>query len=243
MRKTSILVSLLVSSLFGHPDWGYDAKNGPSQWGKMSEEFLTCSLGRTQSPIDIHTNETQTMQDHLSFAYGNKTKDFVNNGHSVQVNFADHGGGMVTFNGVDYHLKQFHFHTPSENRINSQVYPVEMHLVHSDAKNNLLVVSVLFQEGEANKIFQKLLDVIPSKSNSSVALKKFEISSLLPSLRTHFSFMGSLTTPPCTESVQWIVMKEPIEASRQQIENLHKVLGHNARNVQSLNGRKIEISQ
>ena len=219
--------------------WDYSKDRGPKYGGELDKNFAKCQVGKMQTPIDIIDTQTQKTQYNLAFAYARNTKNLINNGHSIQVNI-DGTDSTLTFNGSLYQLVQFHFHTPSENRIDGIAYPLEVHLVHKNADGKLLVVSVLFEEGTDNAALEEIIKSAPHAVDKSMEFRAFDISTLLPKNTSYYEFIGSLTTPPCTENVQWVVMKNPLMLSQKQLESLQNILHHNAREVQPLNERVIK---
>lgn len=243
--KKMIALSVMFGACFLYadvnPTWGYDANDGPSKWGNLDPSYKLCKDGKQQTPIDIITKNTKKTKNNIKFNYSDNTKDIINNGHSVQINESD--GSSVTFNDVDYNLVQFHFHSHSENKINGHTFPLELHLVHKSSDGKLLVVSVLFKQGKKNEALQKIIDNLPKSVNETNDFKGFDIASLLPKDKGYYEFMGSLTTPPCSENVQWIVMKKHPEISKEQIKAMKDILHSDARNIQPLNGRVIKSTQ
>jgi len=218
--------------------WTYEGKEGPENWGKLNPEFTACDIGRNQSPINIE----ETVHASLKPIRGIQkfpAKDIVNNGHTVQVNFKE--GNMLVLDNSAYQMKQVHFHAPSENRINDKSFPLEAHFVHADSKGNLTVIGVMFKEGKANPALANLWTQLPNDIGEPVALKnRVTPLELIPEKRSYYRFSGSLTTPPCSEGVRWIIMKMPMTASKEQIDAFeHAVHHHNNRPVQALNGRVI----
>ena len=212
--------------------WNYE-DHGPAHWGEFGE---TCQLGKAQSPINILTKQTSTIEKNSVIALNESVKSsasIIDNGHAIQVNVEN--GGMITVDGVDYKLAQFHFHGKSEEQIDGKQYDLVAHMVHKSAFGNLLVVAVLFEEGKmANKMVQTVIDSVGKSTEMNPA-------DLLPkNSNSYFHFMGSLTTPPCSENVKWYVMKEVQSASKEQIAALRKFYDHNYRPVQPLNGRIVE---
>jgi len=220
--------------------WGYNGEVAPSHWGELDEKFHMCSEGKQQSPIDvIATTDSELAK--LALSYKKDAKGLVNNGHTVQVNIVD--GSTLTLGSDVYTLKQFHFHTPSENHLNGKSYPLEAHFVHATKDGKLAVVSVMFQEGSANSALNRIVKTFPLGLNKE---QKIELSSdyinvMFPSDMSYYKFMGSLTTPPCSEQVKWFVMKAPMSASKDQIASMHTEIGQdNNRPIQPSNKRKIE---
>ena len=220
--------------------WGYTGEIGSAHWGELHTDFHMCSEGKQQSPIDVNaTKDTQLPR--LKLSYTKAAKDIINNGHTVQVDIED--GNTLTIDGYPYTLKQFHFHTPSENHIQGKSFPLEAHFVHETPKGRLAVISVMFEEGTANAALNRIVKSFPLAHNQK---KKIDLSSqyvnvMLPVDTSYYKFMGSLTTPPCSEQVQWFVLKKPLTASKEQIAAIHKEIGmNNNRPIQPTNGRSIE---
>ncbi|MDP3743655.1 MAG: carbonic anhydrase family protein [Methylotenera sp.] len=218
--------------------WAYEGKAGPENWGKLKPEFVTCDTGLNQSPINIEDTVDASLKP-LKLLQKFPMKDIVNNGHTVQANFKV--GNILAIDNMSFQLKQVHFHAPSENTIKGKSFPLEAHFVHADAKGNLSVIGVMFKEGEPNAGLDKLWKQIPSDIDKPVTLKSRVLASeMIPANRDYYRFSGSLTTPPCSEGVRWLLIKTPMTASKKQIEVFESVLKHhNNRPVQPLNGRLI----
>jgi len=164
----------------------------------------------------------------------------VNNGHTVQINYD--AGSTLTVSGHTFNLVQFHFHTPSENAVDGQLFPMEAHLVHADKDGNLAVVGVLFEEGTSNPLLDKLWPSMPTKAGEDVnnSDMTFSVEEMLPTDRSYYHFNGSLTTPPCTEGVSWYVLKTPATVSRAQFTMFNTVIGaDNNRPLQPRNARPV----
>jgi len=221
--------------------WGYLGDTGPSHWSGLNEKFHMCSQGKQQSPINIVPTKETGLQP-LNLAYKTGSQSIVNNGHTVQVNMKD--GSIFTIDGTDYTLKQFHFHVPSENNINGDKFPLEAHFVHATDDGKLAVVAVMFQEGEENPVLAKLWKKFPSLKVGEAAkcgLSAKEVQALMPKEKAYYRFMGSLTTPPCSENVKWHVFKTPLTASKAQINAFFSLFSFpNNRPIQPTNGRSIE---
>ena len=209
--------------------WGYGAEDGPAKWGDLSEEYATCKTGSVQSPVDLPAvDAAKTIK--VTGNYGSASAEVENDGHGVKASFGE--GFTLTSGENTYNMLQFHFHTPSENKIAGKANPMTAHLVHSDADGNLAVLGVMFEEGAANAQVQAAIDNIGKKVDIDVA-------AMLPSDMTVYNFKGSLTTPPCSEGVNWHVLTTPVTASKEQIAALNKIMGDNARPVQPMNDRAI----
>lgn len=236
MLKQGILFFSFFGFLFAS-NWDYEV-NGPKKWGTLDPNWKLCATGQSQSPINIISTETTKVKNTLFFDYKNNSQNIQNNGHTLQVNFKD--SGFASIENKNFQLVQFHFHTPSETHINDKTYPLEIHFVHQNEKKELLVISVLMEEGDFHPEFEKIVRVMPNNVDSVVEFKNFEASALLPKSKAYYEFMGSLTTPPCSENVTWVVFKQPIQASKEQIQKVHNIIHDDARNIQPTNHRLIK---
>ncbi len=233
-----LLATYLPTAIADTVHWQYQGEHGPEHWGAMTKNFSTCSTGVNQSPIDI----TQPIEANLSALRVNYQKnqvEVVNNGHTIQTNIAK-GSNFINDVGT-FALKQFHFHSPSENTINGQSFPLEAHFVHTDSTGKLAVIGVMFKEGNTNQALSAIWENIHTKTHDKLTVKDiFNPSSLLPAKQDYFRFNGSLTTPPCSEGVSWFVMQDAIEASKAQITQFRQVMGGDTnRPVQAVNARLI----
>ena len=244
MKMSKLAIALIMGLAAGPPGtvlaqhWGYDGESGPQNWGKLDGKFATCASGKNQSPIDLNAFIEADLKP-LKRNYKAGIADVVNNGHTVQINYAP--GSTLSVDGIMFELKQFHFHAPSENKINGKQFPLESHLVHADKDGNLAVVAVMFQEGAAHTLLAKLWDKMPNKAGEKSALPTgLSVSQLLPKGGDYYRFNGSLTTPPCSEGVRWLVMKQPAAASKAQIQQFSKAIGFaNNRPIQATNARAV----
>jgi carbonic anhydrase len=222
------------------PHWTYGGATNPTRWGTLSEDFALCDIGRDQSPINIETDEsTAPNRADLAINYHAVPLAVENNGHSIQVNYPE--GSTVEIDGEAYQLLQFHFHTPSEHTVDAQASAMEMHLVHRNGDGALAVIGVLIEEGMANPAMATVWEHIPeghSRSEATGAI--INAADFLPDDLSHYSYMGSLTTPPCSEGVRWIVLDSPVQASATQIAAFESLYQVNARPVQATNGRMVE---
>ncbi|MFC0179820.1 carbonic anhydrase [Thorsellia kenyensis] len=219
--------------------WGYSGEAGPQHWAELDESYLLCKTGKEQSPIDIKSSKMIKKMG-LSFDYQPAKIDFINNGHTVQANLVDSKNKIVLDN-KDFQLLQFHLHTPSEEAIDGKHSDMVIHFVHSSEDKTLAVVGLLFDLGEENPTLNALIDALPAKPGDANTLPTpFDINALLPVDKDYYSFMGSLTTPPCTEGVHWQVLKEHVKISQGQLDKIKAIISENARPIQPLNERKIE---
>ena len=217
--------------------WTYEGDEGPEHWGELSEEFEMCSKGKNQSPIDLLAAADAQLPE-LVFEYvhpGNLVE--VNTGHAIQEKVTP--GNYLLVRGERFELKQFHFHSPSEHRVGGETLPMEVHLVHQSQTGEYAVVGLLFQEGERNRLLDRLPSFRAERGEDPHA-DPIDYNELIPNRKDYFLYNGSLTTPPCTEGVHWAVLKQPIIASPEQIQHYRDLLGFdNNRPVQPLNARVI----
>jgi len=224
-----------------HPThWDYAGAGGPESWGQMKPEFAKCSNGTRQSPIDIRDG-IKVELDAVQFDYKPSGFRVIDNGHTVQVNVS--AGSSIEVMGRRYELMQFHFHRPSEERIDGRQFDMVVHLVHKDIDGRLAVVAVLLERGSAQPLVQSVWNNLPLEKGEEVAARStLNLSDLLPAERNYFTYMGSLTTPPCSEGVLWMVMKQPVQISGDQIGIFARLYPMNARPIQSAAGRLIKES-
>jgi carbonic anhydrase len=218
--------------------WSYAGPNGPEHWGGLEPDYAECKLGQHQSPIDIRDAQQQSLPP-IQFVYKTSPLKIMNNGHTVQITYAP--GSFIVVGGKQYELRQFHFHHPSEEQIQGKPYDMVIHLVHADHEDHLAVVAVLVKQGKANPTLQKLWDHLPGANGGeeSPAGVSVNAAAFLPETLGYYTFAGSLTTPPCSESVTWFVLKTPVELSAAEIAAFAKLYPHNARPIQPLNGRPV----
>ena len=235
------MLSLLITLAFcsaqeTHPShWSYEQ---PEQWGKLDPAYSSCSLGRTQSPIDVKDAIPRDLPA-LKIDYQDGLLNIIDNGHTIQVNYAP--GSTLSVGDKTYSLKQFHFHHPAEEHINGKSFPFVAHLVHADAEGHIAVMAVLFETGTANALIDRLWKNLPSEKDeaNTIFFDSGQVRDLLPSERGYFSFKGSLTTPPCTEGVTWYVLQSYLTISPEQVKAFAKIYPMNARPIQATNGREI----
>ena len=225
-----------------HSKWCYnDPSCSPCFWGQLDEHFKACGIGQKQSPVDLPTPKGEDGQLIVNYQPTQGTI-LINNGHTWQVDYSS-GSGELRYDDKSYQLVQFHFHTPSEHTVAGKPFPMEAHLVHA-AGNSLAVIGVFFREGAENQFLKQFWDQMPAHTGATNTSLNLNVEELLPQKRAFQTYAGSLTTPPCDERVRWIVLSEPVEASKAQIESLtHAMHGDNARPTQPLHGRVIQDSK
>ncbi|WP_445492682.1 carbonic anhydrase [Niallia sp. 03133] len=192
--------------------------------------------GDMQSPIDIDLSRTEKMIDdgNLDLKYGSKISYIEDNGHSIQVG----GSGPAMIDGRHFEFIQVHFHAQSEHTINGVHYPIEAHFVNSSQDGRIAVIGVFFKEGTENKIFGDILSNI-QKGKKNTSVSPINLKSMLPENNSYYHYLGSLTTPPLNENVEWYVMSTPIEVSKIQIEEFNQYYDSNNRDIQKLNDRHV----
>ena len=204
-----------------------------------------------QSPVDIISLKADKAgKEQISFAFHSDINAAKNLGHTIELEFKE--GSTCKVNGKVYTCRQFHFHTPSEHLVDGVTFPMEMHIVNTltDSANankqSYLVLAVLFKIGAENKFIKEFLNKIPNEEGEEDTLQTGEVKldDLFSQftgndLKSCYTYQGSLTTPPFTESVQWVILKHVVEASEDQIMTIEKMEGNNARHVQAINDRKI----
>lgn len=230
--------TMAESDADAHSKWGYAGEERAENWGSLSPDYVLCERGTMQSPINLAGAKLTDLPDPI-FQYQPTPLTVENLGHTAQVNYAS-GSGMI-LDGVRYELLQFHFHTPSEHRLDGREYPAELHLVHRGPNGNLAVLGVLVAEGSENPALRPLVDHLPEKTGAKQSAGGIQIDAdaLLPTRAQHYTYPGSLTTPPCTEGVKWLVLDQPIQASAEQLRRLTSVIGVSNRPIQPLGAREL----
>ncbi len=237
-KKTEAVVVATMPARGTH--WSYEGEHGPANWGKINVDWAKCSTGNRQSPIDIRDGMKVDLEQ-IVFDYKPSSFSVTDNGHTIQVTMS--GGNYITLQNRMYELVQFHFHRPSEERINGRGFEMVMHLVHRDAEGKLAVVALMLERGKTHPMIQTVWNNLPLEKNDTVTPTiVLDVSEMLPNRRDYYTFMGSLTTPPCSEGVLWLVMKEPVQASPAQMALFSRLYPLNARPIQAGAGRVIKES-
>ena len=222
----------------GEDTWHYKGNLGPAHWATLHPEYAACA-GHNQSPVNVH-KAVQTGLPPIEFAYTpGKQHGAYNTGHSIQVDYDDSSGSAIRVDDTRFRLVQFHFHTPGEHLIDGKSWPMEAHLVHADEDGNLAVVGVMLEEGADNPA---LAAILQNNLHDEGARHGVELNAadLLPGEKSYYRYSGSLTTPPCSEGVRWLVMTHPVPAGKDQIRALADLAGMaNNRPVQPVNARLI----
>jgi carbonic anhydrase len=231
--------------------WGYTGDVDPSHWGALTPVYAACGDGKSQSPINIisksESGNPKLSLDYkttsLKIAHHEHVDDILDNGHTIQVTVEE--GSSFTLNDKTYNLKQFHFHTPSEHTVDGKHFPLEMHWVHQSADDSFGVIGLLFDEGKANENFAKIIEHMPSLPGESTHFTdvKLDLNVHVPKNISAYHYIGSFTTPPCTENVEWLMLRNKFTLSKEQIAAFSSRLKNNNRPVQATNDRKITIDQ
>ena len=223
--------------------WTYEGEKGPEHWGDLNPDFAACTNGKEQSPINIETSRVIEDKKIADLVINYKPTEFslTNNGHTIQGNALTNDNSFIVDN-KEYRLAQFHFHTPSEHQINGKNFDMELHFVNQNTNNQLAVLGLMIKEGASNPYLEKAWNIIPPEEiTEAVKLTEpIDLMSLLPKDKDSFRYNGSLTTPPCSEAVKWIVLEEPIEMSKEQIDKFRNIFPDNHRPIQSLNEREVK---
>ena len=222
--------------------WSYEGATGPGSWGELDQQYAACVNGSEQSPINIELSEAETNKtiEEVNIQYEPTTFSVINNGHTIQANTASVTNKII-LDETEYQLVQFHFHTPSEHQFNGQPYEMELHLVHQNESGELAVLGVMIQEGNMNEYLQPVWAALQEEiTEEDISLSEpVQLQTLLPKDPTFLHYNGSLTTPPCTEEVEWIILEQPIELSQEQIQVFQQIFPDNHRPIQPLNEREV----
>lgn len=222
------------------PHWEYGGEHGPEHWGAIDKSFGICSTGSQQSPIDISSAIKAEVQP-ISVAWKKSAGKIVNNGHTIQINMPE--GSSISYNGKVYDLLQFHFHAPSEHHVDGKAFPMEVHFVHKNkADGDLAVIGVFLEPGAPHDVLSMLAKSFPAKAGTEMPLEAFSPNDLLPSSLVYWTYEGSLTTPPCSEIVTWLVAREPLKVEAASIQAFTSLYSANARPVTPLNRRMVLLS-
>ena len=230
---------LATGPALAQQDKAYDyGDRGPEVWGQLHHDYALCEKGDMQTPIDLAgANAIGNVGLTIDYQAGPLTVS--NKGLTVQADFAP--GSTMTSGGTEFNLIQIHFHTPSEHAISGKRYPLVGHFVHATDGGALGVLGVMFEEGEANPELAKILAAVPAKKSepAMVGGQTIDPNAMLPDDRAIYRYMGSLTTPPCSEGVNWHVLRAPVTASKAQIEQFEVLMGNNSRPLRAINNRLV----
>jgi carbonic anhydrase len=227
--------------------WEYEGAKGVDHWSELDPDYAACGAGKEQSPIDIRGAKKADLPA-LRFEYkSGPLKYLINNGYTIRVNYHDAPGtgNFLVLEGKRYHLTQFHFHRPSEEYVNGKPYDMVIHLMHESSDGKVAGVAVLLKADSANSTVQRIWEHMRATEGKEEEIPGVDVNpaGLLPKKTGYYSYVGSLTAPPCTEGVAWFVLKTPVEISAEQIKAFAKLYPHDVRPVQPLNGRIVKESR
>jgi carbonic anhydrase len=220
--------------------WSYEGGGGPANWSELDAANKVCSIGSQQSPIDIEAT-VKSQLPALKIDWAKNADTIVNNGHTIQLNCGE--GSSLTLGDVKYKLLQFHFHRPSEHLIGGKNFPMEVHFVHRADSGALAVVGVLMATGAPNPAFSRIVSTMPAKEGPAVkANAGIDPNAMLPSKLGYYRYPGSLTTPPCAEIVEWLLLTDPVQVADADVAGFARLYPMNARPVQKDNRRYVLVS-
>jgi len=251
LLKVLLISVFMLSSAYAYASsgvqWTYDGRTGPANWGTLSDDYQVCSTGQSQSPINIETSKAvKGSLEKIQFYYGLTELGIVNNGHALQMNYGE--GSYIVAKGKRFNLLQFHLHSPSEHTINGKYSDMEAHFVHKSSDGELAVVGVMINAGAANPVLEKIFNNLPAKTGTMEVHKNivYNGADVLPANRSFYNYNGSLTTPPCTEGVNWFVMQNAVSVSKAAVDKFtSKIISHNERPINPVNARmvlKVDVS-
>jgi carbonic anhydrase len=220
--------------------WSYEGEAGPANWARINPAWAKCGTGNRQSPIDIRDGMKVDLEQ-INFEYRPSSFNVTDNGKTVQVMVGR--GNYLNVGNRMYELVQFHFHRPSEERVNGKGYEMVVHLVHKDSEGRIAMLALLLERGKSQPAIQQVWNNLPlEKMDTMAPTETLDPMDLLPARREYFTFMGSMSEPPCQEGVLWLVMKEPVQVSPAQMAFFSRLYPYNARPVQPSSGRIIKES-
>ncbi|MEZ4754619.1 MAG: carbonic anhydrase family protein [Bdellovibrionota bacterium] len=238
-----VLICAFVSTTAYADGYSYNGDTGPGYWAGLDELYTQCGTDTTQSPIDITKAKRDKTLKALSLELLPTEVDLKNNGHTIEQEYAE--GSSITVDGVEYELLQFHFHTLSEHTVKGSHQEMEMHAVFKNAESgNLVVVGQFFKLGKENDFLAKLVNFLPQMKDDVITdVSEINVAEAFKNTKSYYTYSGSLTTPPCSPIVTWIVLKKPATMSADQHKAFRDILGNNFRPIQNLNGRTVKTTR
>ena len=232
----------ITSALAGGSEahWSYSGEDGPEHWGKLSDDYSICAAGQNQSPVDLVADYHVDLPE-LVFEYHGSPLRETNNGHTIQISASPGNFLEIPERGQRYEFQQGHFHSPSEHSVDGRHYPMEIHLVHRGDDDHLTVVGIMIEEGEEHPMLTNIWAFMPERvgETTEAPVSVFE-AGVLPPTHDYFTYSGSLTTPPCSEGVRWIVLRDTLTVSAEQIQRFKDRVGEKTnRPIQPHNARVI----
>ncbi|WP_280344004.1 carbonic anhydrase [Nocardia neocaledoniensis] len=222
--------------------WDYDHE-GPDHWADLDKQYATCRNGHAQSPVDLPGATETHPTDHIEIDYRPiPTAALTNNGHAVQADIPAGSGNRIIVDGTPFSLRQYHFHLPSEHTVDGAEAAMELHLVHADQVGRLAVLAVLLRAQSAPAPLSTVLTAAPDRVGATRTLSNIDPNTFLPDNRTQFRYEGSLTTPPCTEGVAWIVLRDPSPVTITEVDRYRSLFPHSNRPTQPRYDRPIILA-
>lgn len=217
--------------------WSYEGDRGPEHWGDMKEQYAACRDGKSQSPIDLKWHKPK-VGGQVQVSYKETSARVEDDGHTIRATFE--AGSQIKYDGIVYDLMSMHFHSPSEHTLSGKSFPMEIHFINQDQAGNMVVFASFLAKGHQNKTIAKIWGAVGgSPAPEAHAAIAFNPGDLLPAQRSHYEYEGSLSSPPCTENVRWLVFNNPVHASENQVSAFQHLYRANARPTQPLNGRNV----
>ena len=235
-RSACLALAAGISACAGPPSYSYAGESGPEHWATLSSSYRECAAGTRQSPVELAGARASALPV-LNAEYGETALVRASGGHGIEFHVAE--GSELFVGGAPSELKQFHFHSPAEHLVAGARYPLEIHFVHEDRSGGLTVLAVFVKEGRTNPALKLIADALRKGRARTGPPPRLKLKTLIASVDGYFAYSGSLTTPPCTQPVSWIVLAEPLEADAATLRRFSEVLGGNARPVQPLDGRAV----
>lgn len=236
MRLSIAVFMLFLFSCSSHVHWGYQGEIAPENWAKLHKDYQACSSGQYQTPINLVKASSDIQDDDIEFNYQKSPALLINDGHTIQFNLEQKN--TISINGKVFELKQFHFHHQSEHTLNGRMYPGELHLVHVSEEGHLAVVGFFLEYRLSGEVVETFFSKVPVEG-SSVKDENIDLQKIIEQQEAHYFYQGSLTTPPCTEGVQWVVFDRPLPVDKADFMNFVKLYPKTNRNVQALKRHKV----
>lgn len=231
-----VFILLIVSCSSHQKHWGYEGETSPENWAQIHKDYQACAAGEYQTPVNLNRSKSLEHDEVVEFDYHKSPAEIINNGHTIQFNFKEKN--FLKINNKKYELKQFHFHHQSEHTLGGKYYPGEMHFVHVSEDGKLAVVGLFLEYAKSREGAEKFFSKIPALNESS-SHQSVDLSRFIGSRREHFYYQGSLTTPPCSENVHWIVFDQPLEIDQADFAGFTKIYPRNNRTLQAFKKHKV----
>ena len=231
-------LSLCTKAYAHDPTWSYTGATGPEHWAELDPAFSLCRSGKAQSPINIDAASPAELP-RLNLSYLTSPSTLLHNGHNLNIKPTSQGWINV---GTDiFDFESLYVNTPSEVQIKGRRFPLAVNLEHRNLMGKPIMVAILFEIGAKNLVLEQLLSAIPPHKGDALTLGRFDVTQLYPEKRDYYDFTGSMTTPPCSEGVRWLVMKTPVQLSEAQLNTFQLVFPMSARPIQPTNNRTIQV--